>query len=195
MTSNNNSNSNNLNNKNITKEELNNLSLIKNNSGRLNKLNLKRRPDGSIYRSRIDMINDYKNSVLIYPFSVIYNIDYCRSILKTHFKNCFYFSIPFTFVLGYALNPTVRSEGMQFRKHYKFYFFIYFSVNILIFTLLSLDSLIFCDYCKPWSKIYSLKSDSDEYFNYMKERVKTETNSIDVMKKKISTKGLDDEDI
>lgn len=162
---------------------------------KLDKLNLKRKPDGSLYRSRLDMINDYKNSKLIYPLSAIVNIDYCRKILTAHLKNCFFFAFPLSLVLCYSFNPKVRYEGMQFKKHYKFYVFIYFGLYSSMFLLFCLDTFINCDYCKPWSEVYLLKSDNDDYLKFIKTRVKEESENLDIFKSKIRNKGLSDNDI
>ena len=59
----------------------------------------------------------------------------------------------------------------------------------------SLDSFITCDYCKPWSKFFKNTSNNDVYYSLMKDRINNENKSSDIIKKRIVTKGLDDDEL
>jgi hypothetical protein len=155
---------------------------------------LRRKPDGTPYRSRKDMKENYQNSRLFYPFSAIWNLDYCWNICKSHFKNTFFFTMPLAFVVSYALNPEIRTKGFKSRP-----FAYYASVYIFIYSCLSsyfiIDALAFCDYCKPWSPLYNLEDRSDKYREMLKSKIKGEQSSIDVKINKTKHQGLKDEEI
>jgi hypothetical protein len=161
---------------------------------RFQAINLKRRSDGSVYRTRQEMKEAYHNSRVFYPFSAIWNLDYCWTIVISHVKNCFIFAIPFTLVAVYALNPKARTQGVQGRP-----FVFYVSVYILVYTSLTglfmIDALAFCDYCKPWSNVYDTESGREKYKEMLKNRIKSEQSSIDIKMKKTREKGLKDEEI
>jgi len=157
-------------------------------------INLKRRADGSLYKSRLEMKASYDNSRLPYPFAAIWNLDYCWNIVKSHFKNCFFFAVPMTLVFSYAFNPKVRTEGMKSRP------FVYFiSVYILVYSMLGgyflFDSLAFCDYCKPWSSVYTKDGQSERYKEVLRSRIRREQSSIDAQNKKTRDVGLKDDEI
>lgn len=159
-----------------------------------NSINLKRRADGTPYKSRLEMKQAYLDSKLPYPFAAIWKLDYCWNIVYSHIKNCVFFSVPMTVVFSYAFNPNIRSNGMKSRP-----FVYYASVYILVYTMLTgyfiIDSLAFCDYCKPWSAIYSSENKNEIYKQVLKSRIKSEQSSIDAQNRKTSDKGLKDEEI
>jgi hypothetical protein len=161
---------------------------------RFQDLNLKRRSDGSLYRSRKEMKEAYHNSKLFYPLSAIWNLDYCWIIVKSHIKNCFIFAIPLTLVSAYAFNPKVRTQGVQGKP-----FVFYVSLYILVYTSLTgffmIDALAFCDYCKPWSNVYDTESGREKYKEMLKNRIKREQSSTDIIMKKTRERGLKDEEI
>jgi hypothetical protein len=136
----------------------------------------------------------YSNSKLFYPFSAIWNLDYCWIIVKSHIKNCLIFAIPLTLVASYALNPKARTQGVQGRP-----FVFYVSVYILTYSSLTglfmIDALAFCDYCKPWSNVYDAESSREKYKEMLKSRIKREQSSYDIKIKKTIEQGLKDEEI
>lgn len=161
-----------------------------------NTLLKKRKADGTPYRNRKDMINDYKNSKLPYPFSVIRNIDYCRTILYSHMKNSLFFALPFSFVMTYALNPKSRTEGLNFKKNKILIVNIYILSYFGIMAIFALDAFTTCDYCKPWSEFYKLNNSNDDYVKSIKDRFnKLEKSKKDIIISKAKIKGLSDEDL
>jgi hypothetical protein len=158
------------------------------------KVNTRRRQDGSLYVSRREMREKYEKSFLPYPFAAIFKLDYCWNIIKAHLANGLFFSIPLTFVMTYAFNPDIRTKGFNSRPrsyYLKFYSLVYLGM-ISIFTL---DSLMFCEYCKPWSSLYSETTNSDHYKDMLKNRIKTEQKSTDVNFKRTRMSGLKDEEL
>ena len=160
----------------------------------LDVLSIRRKPNGEKYKSRRDMVENYKNSYLPYPLSVIFKLDYCKNLILSHLSFGVVISLPISMVLSYALNPDVRSKG-YFSKPKLFYFSNFMMVYCGFVLAFSLDSLIFSDYCKPWSKIYTTGDESDEYFKFMKQRIKSSQNSADVKIKKTKSVGLKDDEI
>lgn len=161
---------------------------------RLQKINLKRRPDGTVYRTRLEMKESYNKSRLIYPFSAIWNLDYCWILVKSHIKNCSIFAIPFTLVAAYALNPKARTQGVQGRP-FVFYVSLYILVYSSLTGLFMIDALVFCDYCKPWSSVYDTESSREKYKEMLKTRIKNEQSSVDIKMKKTKEEGLKDDEI
>ncbi len=159
-----------------------------------NSINLKRKPDGTLYKSRVQMKEEYDRSMLPYPLKAIWRLDYCWNIVKSHIFNCFFFSIPLTVVFSYTMNPKVRTDGMRSRP-----FVYYVSVYILVYSMMAsyfmVDSLVFCDYCKPWSGVYNSESKSEDYKNVLKNRIKREQSDFDAQMKKTKDKGLKDEEL
>jgi hypothetical protein len=159
-----------------------------------NSINFKRKPDGTPYRSRIQMKEEYDKSVLPYPLKAIWKLDYCWNIVKSHIFNSIFFSIPFTLVYTYAANPKVRNEGMRSKP-----FIYYVSAYILVYSLMStyfvLDSLIFCEYCKPWSSVYSIDNKNETYKEILRSRIKSQQSQFDAQVKKTKDKGLKDEEL
>lgn len=170
------------------------LSKINENVNKFKDFNSKRKRDGTLYRSRKDMKKSYDNSYLPYPFAAILKLDYCWKIYSTHLVNSLFFSVPLSLVAGYALNPDVRTKGFKSRP-----FVYYVSIYMLVYTAMTsyfmLDSLVFCEYCKPWSSIYKEQSHSDHYRDMLKGRIKEEQKSFDVQNKKTRKIGLKDEEI
>ncbi len=162
----------------------------------LSALLTKRKPDGKPYRNRREMVEDYKNSKLPYPLSVIRNIDYCRNIIYSHIKNSAFFALPFSFVLAYALNPNSRKEGLNFKKNKYLIVNLYILGYLFLITVFSLDALITCEYCKPWSDFYKINNSTDAYVKNMKDRFnKLEKSKKDIIISKAKSKGLSDEDL
>jgi len=147
-----------------------------------------------IYRTRLDMKRDYDNSMLIYPFSAVWHLDYCRNIIKSHLKNSLVFSFPLSLVLAYALNPKARTKGMKGQP-----FFYYVSMYLLVYASLTsifmLDAFIFCDYCKPWSDVYSAEGRSQKYKEILKGRIKSQQAHNDIKIRKTKYEGLKDDEI
>ena len=154
----------------------------------------KRRGDGSVIKTRHEMLQDYNLSSLPYPFSVIYNLVYCRNLIKSHFFNSIFFAMPLSMVASYTLNPEIRTKGFMSRS--KFY---YISIYLLTYTILfggfTLDSLLFCDYCKPWSDVYLAEGRSNKYKEVLKNRIKNEQKSNDIRFQKTRDQGLKDNEI
>lgn len=156
--------------------------------------NAKRRSNGELYRSRSDMIDSYKKSASIYPFSVIFNLDYCFNIIKSHIKNSLIFALPLSGIVSYALNPEIRIKGLKARS-LSYYLTIYGFVYISLISYFTIDALLFCDYCKPWSSIYTNLDDLEAYKDQLKNRIKREQQSSDIKYKKTITEGLKDEEL
>lgn len=156
--------------------------------------NAKRRSDGQLYRTRTQMKEAYDKSKLFYPFSAIWNLDYCWTVCKSHVKNSLVFSVPISLVLSYALNPEVRTKGLKSRP-LAYYISIYTFVYAGMISIFLFDALAFCDYCKPWSRIYSLDDSSEKYKDILKGRIKEEQKSSDIKYLKTRTIGLKDEEI
>jgi hypothetical protein len=158
------------------------------------KVNTRRRPDGSLYVSRKDMRDKYNNSILPYPFAAIFKLDYCWNVIKAHLANGLFFSIPLTFVMTYAINPDIRTKGFT-SKSRGYYFKFYTLVYLGMITCFTIDSLIFCEYCKPWSALYTESTNSDNYKEMLKSRIKSEQKSNDVKYKRTRMSGLKDEEL
>jgi hypothetical protein len=155
----------------------------------------KRRKDGKIMRNREIMINDYKNSYLPYPISVLTSLDYCRNIIINHFKHSLVFALPISLSLTYALIPNSRKEGFNFKRNKYAIIRIYLLTYIIFVSVFSIDSFVFCDYCKPWSEIYKIRNSNEIYYNLLKGRVKTAQKESPSNIEKIKDKGLNEEDI
>lgn len=156
--------------------------------------NTKRRSNGKLYRTRNEMKENYNKSLLFYPFSAIFNLDYCNNIVKAHFKNSFIFALPISGIVSYTLNTEVRTKGLKARS-LSYYIVVYSFVYLSLVSYFTLDALIFCDYCKPWSSIYLASNDSEAYKDQLKNRIKAEQQSSDIKYKKTMTEGLKDEEI
>lgn len=160
----------------------------------LQSINLKRKPDGTPYKSRLEMKKEYDESVLPYPLKAIWKLDYCWNIIKSHLLNCFFFSLPLTIVYTYSFNPKIRTEGMKSKP-----FIYYISAYILVYSIISsyfvIDALIFCDYCKPWSPVYLSNNKSESYKEILKSRIKREQGEYSVQLKKTRDRGLKDEEL
>lgn len=160
----------------------------------LESLLVRRRKDGSKYKSRREMINNYKLSHAPYPLSVFLHLDYCTNIIKSHLTHGFIFSLPLSLIVSYALNPEVREKGFMSKN--KYYYIVNFGMCYFLFIIaFTIDSMVFSDYCKPWSNVYSLGDDYDEYFVFMKNRIKKEQEKMDIQLKKTRLEGLRDEDL
>jgi hypothetical protein len=157
------------------------------------RINTRRKKDGSLYRSRRDMKENYEKSVLPYPLAVV-KLDYCWNIIKAHIANTFFFAMPLSFVASYALNADIRIKGFKC-KPYGYYAKIYLTVYLGMLGIFLLDSLLFCEYCRPWSKVYSETSSSDYYKDILKSRIKSEQRSTDVNYKRTRMSGLKDEEL
>lgn len=154
---------------------------------------VRRKPDGTLYRNRFDMLNAYSRSYMPYPLA-LYHLDYCRNILWNHTKHSVLFAFPITLVLAYGLNPDARTKGFSARSK-SYYISLYLVVySAFVFTF-SADALINCDYCKPWSAIYKYSSDSDDYLRLMKDRINKEKSSNDFKANRTKHKGLRDDEL
>jgi hypothetical protein len=158
-----------------------------------NKLN-KRKYDGDVYRTRLEMKEAYNKSWLPYPFGAIWNLDYCWNIIKSYYKNGFLFCIPMTLVASYGLNPKARLDGVG-KRPFAYYVSVYFLVYFLMTSYFLIDSLLFCDYCKPWSYVYDETNRTEKYKELLKSKIKSEQSSIDIQNKRAQYKGLKDEEI
>lgn len=159
----------------------------------LDVLSIRRRKDGSKYVTRKEMAEKYNNSILPYPFKVV-KLDYCKNLIYNHLKMGLIASFPFSMLLSYVMNPYVRTKGF-FSKNKYFYFVNYCLVYSIFVVVFSIDSILFSDYCNIKSQIYSLETDNDVYFNFMKKRIKNEINSEDIKLKKNKSSGLSDDEI
>ena len=155
---------------------------------------LKFKSSGNPYVTRLEMIQKYRESILPYPFAAIFKLDYCYNIVKAHAKFQLSMSLPLTLLLGYVLNPQVRTIGMKARP-----FSYYLSLYILTYSALTsfcvLDALLTCDYCKPWSAVYSMESNSDYFRKILKSRIKSEQSKQDFKMKKTAEQGLSDDEL
>jgi len=159
-----------------------------------NSVLVRRRPDGSLYKSRKEMIDSYNKSLLPYPVKAIFKLDYCNKIISSHMKQSIVFSIPISFVVAYVTNPSVRTKGLR-SKGFSFYLSAYIITYISFISYFMVDSLIFCDYCKPWSQIYSEVNDSKYFKEILVGRIKSEQSSQDAKIKKTKSVGLKDDEL
>jgi hypothetical protein len=157
------------------------------------RLNTRRKGDGSLYLNRREMKEKYDRSVLPYPLAVV-KLDYCWNVLRAHIGNAVFFAMPLSFVLSYALNADIRLKGFK-SKPYGYYGKTYLAVYAGLVGVFILDSLLFCEYCKPWSKLYTETTSSDYYKDMLKNRIKTEQRSNDVNYKRTRMSGLKDEEL
>ncbi len=154
----------------------------------------KRRSDGSLIKTRQEMLKAYHDSNLPYPFSAIFNLTYCKNIIKSHFFNSIFFAMPLSMVISYTINPEIRLKGYQSRS--KFYYLgLYFVTYAVLFGGFSMDALLFCDYCKPWSDVYLVDGRSEKYKEILKNRIKNEQKSVDIQFQKTRDYGLKDNEI
>jgi hypothetical protein len=140
------------------------------------------------------MLKDYYDSKLPYPFSAIFNLTYCKNIMKSNFFNSIFFSLPLSMVISYTLNPEIRTKGYMSRSKY-YYVTIYMVTYSILFGGFTIDALFFCDYCKPWSDIYSSEGRSQKYRDILKNRIKNEQKSLDIQFQKTRDIGLKDDEI
>lgn len=154
----------------------------------------KRRSDGSLIKTRQEMLKAYHDSNLPYPFSAIFNLTYCKNIIKSHFFNSIFFAMPLSMVISYTLNPEIRTKGYMSRSKY-YYFSIYMLTYAVLFGGFSVDALLFCDYCKPWSDVYLVDGRTQKYKEILKNRIKNEQKSTDVQIQKTRDYGLKDNEI
>ena len=119
------------------------------------------------------MMEEYERSMLPYPFKAIWKLDYCWNIVNSHILNSLFFAVPMTVVFSYAMNPKVRNDGMKSRP-FVYYVSVYVLVYSMMVTYFMVDSLVFCDYCKPWSSVYKSNSKTEDYKNILKNRIKKE---------------------
>lgn len=154
----------------------------------------KRRSDGSLIQTRQEMLKAYHDSNLPYPFSAIFNLTYCRNIIKSHFFNSIFFAMPLSMVISYTLNPEIRTKGYMSRSK-SYYLSIYLITYSILFGGFCLDALLFCDYCKPWSDIYMVDGRSQKYKEILKNRIKNEQKSTDIQFQKTRDYGLKDNEI
>lgn len=175
---------------------INNKGSSNSNSGASDKdyLLKKFRSDGTLIKTRQEMLQDYYNSHLPYPFSVIFNLAYCKNIVKSHFFNSFFFAFPLSFVISYTLNPEIRTKGYMSRPKF-YYISIYMITYTLLFGGFTFDALILCDYCKPWSDVYMTDGRSEKYKEVLKNRIKNEQKSEDIKFQKTRDQGLKDNEI
>jgi len=154
----------------------------------------KRRSDGSIIQTRQDMLKAYHDSYLPYPFSAIFQLTYCKNLIKSHFFNSMFFAMPISMVISYTLNPEIRTKGYLSRSKI-YYFTIYLVTYSAMFGGFTLDALLFCNYCKPWSDVYMVDGRSQKYKELLKNRIKNEQKSTDIQIQKTRDHGLKDNEI
>lgn len=152
----------------------------------------KRRRDGTLFRTKEEMIESYKKSYLPYPLSAFYHLDYCKKILKVNLYNSIFFAMPFSLVLMYAFIPHIKIEGFKL-KHKRIYFNWYLAVYLLLMSLLAFDMTISADYCNPKSFVYQQNS-NDDYRGYLKKRIQSvQTEDFKITKTKSG--GLSDDEL
>ena len=156
--------------------------------------NAKRRHDGTIYRSKRDMLKSYEESYLPYPFGAIWRLDYCWNIVITHIKNNLVFALPLSLTFSYAFNPKIRTKGLR-SVPISYYISIYAISYSVLISIFLFDSIFFCDYCKPWSDVYSMEGRQEKYKEILKTKIIKEQNSSDIKYKKTKNKGLSDDEL
>jgi hypothetical protein len=157
-------------------------------------LSKKRKSDGSLMLSRIEMINNYNNSYLPYPLSAFFNLTYCKNIMKSHIYNCLFFAFPLSSVAAYTFNSEIRKKGFM-SKTKLYYLSIYIVTYSCLLGFFTADALLFCDYCKPWSCVYLNDSRTQKYKEVLKGRIKGEQKSTDIKIQKTRDQGLKDNEI
>lgn len=172
-------------------DDSNSTTLLEKEREKFKTFNTRRKQDGTLYRTRIEMKKDYDNTWLPYPLSAIIKLDYCRNIITSHVKQTFFFAIPISYVLSYAFNPEIRTKGMR-SKPFVYYVSMYILVYSSMISFFMIDALIFCDYCKPWSPVYFERDRKDEYKAMLKSKIKQEQIKSDVQIKKTKDRGLSD---
>ena len=155
---------------------------------------VRRKKDGTIYRNRKEMKEKYDKSYLPYPFAALFNLDYCNNVFVNYIKNSFFFAGPLTLISAYAINKEIKLKGFR-AKRLSYYFSHYILVNLILMSVFTLDCLIFCDYCKPWSDIYNIENDSQYFKKTLLPKLKNEKTSFDVQVERTKAEGLKDEEL
>ena len=156
-------------------------------------LTTRRRKNGTIYRNRQEMKENYNNSYLPYPLAPLFKLDYCKNVFYHHLKNAYIFSIPITLLSAFTFNKEIKKKGLR-AKPFSYYVSLYILVNLIYVAGTTLDCLLFCDYCKPWSDVYNVDNDS-EYFKKIVGKINNEKTTINFNLRKTQNVGLKDEEL
>lgn len=160
----------------------------------LEKTLIRRNKDGSIYRNRHEILEQYKKSYLPYPIAPLLKLDYCRKMFFSHLQNSFYFAGPLSLISLYVLHNDIRKIGYR-TKSFSYILSHYLLVSFIIMGILTLDCLAFSDYCKPWSQIYNLENDSEYFKKELMTKFKKEIEKPDVKLERTKDIGLKDDEL
>ena len=113
--------------------------------------------DGSVIRSKAQIIRDYDESSMPYPLKNLLKLDYCWKLNYTMFIHSFYLSTPLSGIyfiytnMPQCWNYTLRTFPYKLLlKNYGMFMLIINCANIGF-------SLMFEDYCKRDSEVYSVR--------------------------------------
>jgi hypothetical protein len=154
----------------------------------------RRTKNGKIYQNRQEIIEKYRNSFLPYPIAPLLIMDYCRDIFMKNIQNCFFFAGPLSLLSAYARNKEVRLKGFR-AMSFSYLVSHYIFINIICMGLVTIDCLLFCDYCKPWSAIYNVDNDSEYFRQELIPKIQKEKASFDVQMIRTRNQGLKDEEL
>ncbi len=155
---------------------------------------VRRKKDGSLYRSRQEIIEEYNKSNISYPFAALIKLDHCRNTFKSHMQNSIFFSGPLSLVTLYALNKDVMKIGYK-AKRFSYVFSHFILVTLITMGVMTLDCLLFNDYCNPKSDIYSIESDSEYFKKALLPKLVEQKNKSDVKIGRTKEIGLKDEEL
>jgi hypothetical protein len=113
--------------------------------------------DGSILRSKAEIVRDYDNSSLPYPLKNIVKLDYCWKLNYTLWKHSLYMAVPMTGI--YFIYSRMPDCWKYTRKTFPIgaLAFTYVTMVALICAYNTVWSMTFDDYCKRNSRIYDVK--------------------------------------
>ena len=155
---------------------------------------VRRKKDGSLYRGRHQIIEEYNKSKIPYPLAALIKLDYCRNTFISNMKNCIFFSGPLSLVTLYALNADVRKSGYR-AKGFLYNFSHFILITLIMMGAMTLDCLILNDYCNPNSDIYKMENDSEYFKKALLPKLIREKNKLDVKIGRTKEIGLKDEEL
>ena len=103
--------------------------------------------DGTILRSKAEIVKDYDESALPYPIKNIWKLDYCWRLTYTMWKHSFVISLPTTMVVFIYRNMPECWKYTRKTFPYARLAFTYVYILFALNTVNTTYSLAFEDYC------------------------------------------------
>eukprot|EP00347_Sterkiella_histriomuscorum_P023954 403332811 len=135
--------------------------------------------DGTVLRSKQEIIDNYDNSSLPEPVRSLVTLDYCWRLNYTMFRHSFIIAFPLTLTYHIWTNqPKVWSYSLRTIPYLKIGF--QFATCVLLINALNVTwSMMFEEYCDRKSQIYDQKRGSFVLRNLIKETNDNHTKTLD----------------